>query len=61
MATEFDDIELAGLTEAELAELSEFIDPDVSTWVQPTLGPIRWIKSDPVYTASAPPPFKFCG
>ena len=26
----FDDIELAGLTEAELAELSEFIDPDVS-------------------------------
>lgn len=24
----FDDIELAGLTEAELAELSEFIDPD---------------------------------
>ena len=26
----FDDIELAGLTEAELEELSEFIDPDVS-------------------------------
>ena len=28
--TDFDDIELAGLTEAELEELSEFIDPDVS-------------------------------
>jgi len=28
--SEFNDIELAGLTEAELLELSEFIDPDVS-------------------------------
>ena len=27
---DFDDIELAGLTEAQLEELSEFIDPDVS-------------------------------
>lgn len=25
----FDDIQMAGLTEAELEELSEFMDPDV--------------------------------
>lgn len=30
--TDFGDIELAGLTDAELEELSEFIDPDVSLW-----------------------------
>ncbi len=30
--TDFDDIELAGLTAAELEELSEFIDPDVRTY-----------------------------
>lgn len=30
MSTDFEDIELAGLSEAELAELSEFMDPDVS-------------------------------
>ena len=27
---DIDDLELAGLSEAELLELSEFIDPDVS-------------------------------
>lgn len=30
MSADFEDIELAGLSEAELAELSELIDPDVS-------------------------------
>lgn len=30
MSADFSDIELSKLTEAELAELSEFIDPDVS-------------------------------
>ncbi len=30
---DFDDIELSGLTEAQLAELSELIDPDVSVWL----------------------------
>ena len=29
MASDLDDLELTGLTEEELAELSEFIDPDV--------------------------------
>ncbi len=29
MTSEFNDIELAGLTAAELEELSEFLDPDV--------------------------------
>ena len=31
MSRDINDLELAGLTEAELEELSEFIDPDVST------------------------------